>query len=347
MKIATRIDDLEQISNGALVPWLSRMKALGVAQSGNIEATAREMGAPAELAAKLKAAVGAETTDGAPGLAGSSAAVVGFISQMRTQSVLARIFSERWAMQVPFNTRLMSIGLEANAAVVGGGLPIPVQGLPWDDPLIVNPEKIAAALVLTNELWNNTSAAGQSFVNVQLRAAIAAACDRFLFTKLTSGGTFDGTVNTQLGRPDPDGLHVALLAALNRVNTRAAGNLVWAVSPQAANMLALLDDDTLNPFGGTIAKIPAVMTSAFTGSRLSLIDAAAIGGNIERLEITSSDEAAIEMADDPTNTSATPSGTNLVSMFQTNSTVVKYVLNLGLEPVRDDAAAFISFEEYS
>ncbi|MDO6588582.1 hypothetical protein Q4543_24385, partial [Salipiger sp. 1_MG-2023] len=308
---------------------------------------AREMGAPADLAAKIKAAVSASTTDDAAGLAGNSAAVTSFISQVKTQSVLARIFSERWALQVPFNTRLMSIGLEANAAVVGGGLPIPVQGLSWDDPLIVNPEKIAAALVLTNELWNNTSAAGQNFVNAQLRAAIATACDRFLFGKLTNGGTYDPTFNSQLGRADPDDLHVWMLAALNRVNTRAAGNLVWAVSPQAANMLALMNDETLNPFGGYIAKIPAVMTSGFTGNRIGLIDAAAIGGHIERLEITSTDEGSIEMTDDPSNSSTGATGSTVVSLFQTHSSAVKYVLSLGLAPVRDDAAAFVTFEEYS
>lgn len=138
-----------------------------------------------------------------------------------------------------------------------------------------------------------------------------------------------------------------MLAAMNRVNTSAAGNLVWAVSPQAANMLALLDDDTLNPFGGTIAKIPAVMTSGFTGSRMGLIDAAAIGGNVEGLEIISSSDGSIEMADDPTNTSTGATGSTIVSLFQTESSAVKYVLSLGLEQVRDDAGAFITFEEYS
>lgn len=340
VNISSRIDSLEQVSNAALVPWLSRMKALGHGGAIDIEGVARGMGAPAELAAKIKAAVGGETTDDAPGLSGHSAAVTAFINQMRDQSVFARIFSERWAMQVPFHTRLMSIGVEANASVIGDGLPIPLQGLNWDDPLIVTPSKIAAALVLTNELWGDVSAQGQSFVNTQLRAAVSAAADSFLFGKLTTAGVFDESVLTTADFPDAGSLRGVMLGALNRVNTRAAGRLVWAASPAAANMLALMEDDTLNPFGGTIAKIPAVITGGFTGARLALVDAAAIGGNIERLEITSSEQATLEMADNPTG-----DGTSVVSLFQTDSSAVKYVLSLGLEPVRDDAAAFITFEE--
>lgn len=344
--ISQKIVGLEQIANGAIVPWLSRMKALGAAHPDVIEAASRELGAPAELAAKLKAAVGAEISEDVPGLSGSSAAVTAFISQMRTQSVLARIFAEKWASAVPLNHRLMSLGLDATAAVVGQGMPIPVQGLPWNDPVIVSAEKIAAALILTNELWRDASAAGQNFVNTQLRAAIAAASDRFLFAKLINGGTSEIGVETFGGRPLSDALRTALLATLNAVHTRAAGRLVWAVSPQAANMLATEEDDKLNPFTGTIAAIPAVISGGLTGSRLGLIDAAAIGGNVERLEITSTDDATIEMADDPANDTMTPTGsTNMVSLFQTNSTAVKYVLRLGLEPVRDSAAAFITFEE--
>ncbi|GAA6202482.1 phage major capsid protein [Aquicoccus sp. SU-CL01552] len=342
-----QIASLEQVSNAALVPWMSRIKAMGLHHDiESIEGAARRLGAPAELAAKIKAAVGAEVSSDAPGLSGASAAVTAFISQMRTQSVLARIFAERWALRVPFNTRLMSVGMDATAAVVTGGKPIPVTDLDWDDPLIVEREKIAAALVLTKELWADATAAGQGFVNTQMRAAIATACDNFLFAKLTDSGTSDETVTTLGGLPDIDDLRGAMLGALNSVHTRAAGNPVWAVSPTAANMLAMVGDEELNPFSGQVAKIPAVITSGFTGSRMGLVDAAAIGGNLDRLEIVSTDEAVVEMATDPTNDTTTPTGSDsVVSLFQTDSVAMKYVVHLGLEPVRDNSAAFITFDE--
>lgn len=347
-QVATQIASLEQITAGAFVSWLSRMKALRSELGDDLEAAAIRMGAPRDMAAKLKAAVeGGSTTGAASGLAGSSTYTTAFLNQMRTQSVLARIFADRLALAVPLRTRLMSMGMVTSAAVVGQGLPFPIRGLDYDNPIVVAPAKIGAAVVLTKELWRNTSSAGQAFVNSQLRAAIAAAADRFLFAQLTNLETVDLTVSTFAGLPLDADLRAALLAVLNAVNTRAAGALVWAFSPAAANMMTMVDDPRgqMNPFGGAFLGLPAIITSGLDGARLALIDAAAIGGNIEELEITSATDTVIEMEGEPTNTPITPTGAAMVSLFQTDSVAIKYVLRLGLEPVMDHVVAFINFQE--
>lgn len=163
-QIATQIASLEQITAGAFVSWLSRMKALRSDLGGDVEAAAIQMGAPRDMAAKLKEAVEGGSTEIASGLAGSSVYTTAFLNQMRTQSVLARIFADRLALAVPLRTRLMSMGMDTSAAVVGQGLPFPIRGLDFENPITVVPVKIGAAVVLTKELWRDTSSAGQAFV---------------------------------------------------------------------------------------------------------------------------------------------------------------------------------------
>jgi hypothetical protein len=54
-----------------------------------------------------------------------------------------------------------------------------------------------------------------------------------------------------------------------------------------------------------------------------------------------SQHAAIEMSDNPTNNSATPTATSLVSAFQANAGVLRVVRYLSWVTLTEDAVAFV------
>ena len=217
MSIQSRIEVQEGLAAGALVPWLGRTKALA-GRGGDVEQAALDLGAPPELAAKIKAAIGAESTTSQPGLAGSSTAVTAFISQASETSILLRILADRAPTIAPMRTRLIATAQDVTAAIAGEGQPIPMQRLPLANPITLEPARIAAATVLTKELLRDVSTEGAQFVSSLLRGAIAQAADAFLFSRLTDSGTLhlssDGSDADLLAQ-----LRAALMAVGRRAGT--------------------------------------------------------------------------------------------------------------------------------
>lgn len=343
--LQSRISDLEQIADGALVFWLMRVKALGRGR-GDAEAVALELGAPPELAAKLKAAVAAETTTGQPGLAGSNRAVATFIAQAAESSILMRMLADRAVTSAPMRTRLLVASRDVTAALVGEGQPIPIQRFSMANPTVLEPERIAAAFVATKELLRDTSPEGQRFINGEFRRAVMQAADRYLLAKLTDSGTLD--IPAVISGGDASDLVSALRQALDTVHTQAGGNLYWALSPLAANVLALLNDpraDHLSPFGGRFLGLPAVITGGLSGRRLALVSARSCVASVERLQLDATEQGSIEMSDDPEQDALTPDGSQHVSMFQAGAVAIRFQLWLAAEAIRADAAAFISISE--
>lgn len=224
--LQSRISDLEQIADGALVYWLARAKALG-RDRGDAEAVALELGAPPELAARLKAAVAAETTTGQPGLAGSSRAVTAFVSQASETSVLMRMIADRATYPVPLRTRVYRPEEDMVATVVAEGRPVPIQGFPLSG-FTVEPVKIGGAIAVTDELLRATSRDGQALLNSMLRAAVAKAADEYMFSTLTNSGTLIEAADTT----DSSAM-AAYALALGAVATRAADR-IYAVFGTAA-----------------------------------------------------------------------------------------------------------------
>ena len=83
------------------------------------------------------------------------------------------------------------------------------------------------------------------------------------------------------------------------------------------------------------------MISKAAGNKLVLIDAANLVVTDEGLEVKQSEQAAIEMLDNPTNNSATPTGTNVVSMFQANATALRLIRWLHWTLATDDAVSYL------
>lgn len=81
--------------------------------------------------------------------------------------------------------------------------------------------------------------------------------------------------------------------------------------------------------GGNIAGIPAYISGALTNddspplSSIVLLDPTrCLVADNEQVSITTAKHAAVEMLSDPTNNSATPTATNLVSLFQVDCVAI-------------------------
>jgi hypothetical protein len=122
---------------------------------------------------------------------------------------------------------------------------------------------------------------------------------------------------------------------------------VFITSSHAAMHLAGIHSDGEPEFpnisaatGGTIAGIPVLLSKA-AGNRLILVDQSAIAVTDEGIDVGRAEHAAIQMVDDPTNNSATATATNMVSAFQANAVVLRFVRYLHWTKLRGDAAGFI------
>ncbi|NVK20853.1 MAG: hypothetical protein HWE30_19415 [Methylocystaceae bacterium] len=187
----------------------------------------------------------------------------------------------------------------------------------------------------------NTSPAGQAFLNHQLRGAVAKASDVVLFARLTDSGTLSLGGGATWAE-----ILAAVREALGAVITRATDRAYFAFSVQAANYLSALENapDDTNPWDGTFLGRPAIITEGLAGMNFAVVNAQAVVGAVDALDISASNAGTVELVDNPTNDSITGTATTQVSLWQTNSIAVKVVTHLACEPIRETGVAFIEIE---
>ncbi len=301
---------------------------------------ARQLGAPPEMVEKIKA-VTAWTVEGTPGLAGNSAASIAFLQRVGESSLLARLLADNAESWVPLQTRPLGLAADATAYVVGEGAAIPLSPMSLDGRT-VDPFKIAAHVVTSRELWEKVGSEGQAFLNNLLQQAVARTADASFFGRFIAR---DAPTFSALGTT-PEAIALGLRQALDAVHVRPGARLYWAVSTGAANVLASqLALPHLNPFTGSVGGIPAIITSGLAGRRMALVDARGFVGDLDATQIESATHTTLEMSEDPDGSSTAPLGTQIVSLWQSNSRAARLVLNLGFDSLRDNALAVLDLTE--
>lgn len=327
--IAAQISAAEKITSSALVPWLVRSIAVNRSTRAGAADTAEQLGAPPAIVDAVKAAVAAATTGTAPMLAGSSVATTAFIEGVAPQSLLLRMIVDRAINRAPLNTRLIASTGRASGARITEGKAIPV--LPIDfDGMMLDEEKVGGIIAMTEELWNDTSSAGQQFAIGRLREAVATAADRLFFDTLLNPADLGTEVD----------LLAALGALLESVHTQP-GNLYWAFSTDAANAAALTEHPRVDPLGGTVLGRPAVITGGMTGKRIALVDGKGLVAEVTGIDVKASNEAALEMSDNPDHDSDTPAAAELVSLWQNNLLAARAILRMGVQKISVGSAAVV------
>jgi hypothetical protein len=94
--------------------------------------------------------------------------------------------------------------------------------------------------------------------------------------------------------------------------------------------------------GGTLYMMP-VIVSDFVTNIVVLCNARDIFlAQDDGIQIDASDQVSLQMDDAPTNSSATPTATSLVSMWQTNSVAFRAEHGIGWKRMRSSAVAYLT-----
>lgn len=312
-----------------------------------------------QVVTAIKAAVGAVNTTTDAALIGNEGGFADFIDYLRPRTIVGRFGVDGIPAlrEVPFRVPLIRQVTASEAYWVAEGAAKPLTKPSWDR-FELAPVKLAAIAVATMETLEDSSPAAERMLRDDLSAGIIAATDR-AFIDPANGGTpgakpaaiTNGIAAIASTGGDADAIRedarLAMAAFITADNPLSSG--VWVMSQLTALGLSMtrnalgqreFPDITMN--GGIFEGLP-VITSQYVGDSVTLLNADDIyWADTGDVTVDMSTEASLEMADNPTGSSITPTPAQLVSMFQTNSAAFRAERRLNWARRRDTAVQVIT-----
>ncbi|WP_234838106.1 phage major capsid protein [Sinorhizobium medicae] len=312
-----------------------------------------------DLVGVVKAAVSAVNTTTDVALIGNEGGFGDFVEFLRPMTIVGRFGAAGipGVRRVPFRVPLIRQTGGSVGYWVGEGAPKPLTKPAWGRTEL-SPLKAANIAVATMEALRDSSPSAETLLRDDLAAAIAAAIDTAFIdpTNAGSAGVKPASITNGLTAIPSSGndaaairedVRLAMAAFIAANNPLSAG--VWMMSATTALALSMmrtaLDQPefsgiTMN--GGTFFGLP-VIVSEYIGDYVVLANATDIwfaddGG----VAVDMSTEASLQMMDNPTVNSVTPTATDLVSMFQTNSVAFRAERTINWARRRDTGVALIS-----
>lgn len=291
-----------------------------------------------------------------------------FIDYLRPLTILGRLSGFR---MVPFNIRVGSQTAGGTGYWVGQGLPIPMSKLTTSSTTL-GITKAAGMMAIDDELARSSSPSAEMKVRDDLAKTIQQLLDTALIdpnqggvanvqpasltygvTPITPSGTTFAAFAT-----DVKALFATMIAA-NLDTTKA----VWIVTPSTALSLSLMQTalgtaqfPSMSINGGTLMGLPVIVTNTanisgspdFANMMVLINPSEVFLADDGQVAISVSNEASIQMLDNPTNQSTGATvPTTLVSMFQTQSLAIKAVRYINWGKARAEAVAFIRTAAYA
>lgn len=341
-------------------------KSLAAANGSRTEAleiAKRQYPRDAKLHHVLKAAVGAGTTTD-PQWAGSLVEyqeyAQDFVEFLRPQTIIGRFGQGNIPAlrQVPFNIRIPAQTSGGSASWVGQGKAKPLTRFDFES-ITFGFSKVAAIAVLTDELIRFSNPAADALVRNSLAEAVIARLDadfvnpaKAEVANVSPASITNGAQQIpSSGSPDTDSTNA--FQVFIDAGLQPTGG-VWLMSSTTAlalskrkNALGQKEYPDMTMFGGTFEGLPAIV-SQYVGNLLVLVNAPDIyladdGG----VAVDMSREASLEMESEPTGDSVTPTPTEMVSMFQTNSVAIRAERWINWKRRRTAAVAVITGVNYS
>lgn len=347
----------------AFARFAKALAAANGSRSEALEIARKQYPDDAKLHHVLKAAVGAGTTTD-PKWAGALVEyqeyALDFVEFLRPQTIIGR-FGQGGIpalRQVPFNIRIPAQTSGGSANWVGQGKAKPLTKFDFES-ITFSFAKVAAIAVLTDELIRFSNPAADALVRNALAEAVIARLDTDFINpaKAEVANISPASVTNGIAAipstGDPDADAEAAFAQFVSNNLQPTGG-VWIMSSTNALALSMKKNalgqkmyPEMTLLGGTFQGLPAIV-SQYAGTNLTLLNAPDIyladdGG----VAVDMSREASLEMESEPTGDSITPTGTELVSMFQTNSVAIRAERWINWKRRRTAAVAVISGVNYS
>ncbi|EAS1492619.1 phage major capsid protein [Salmonella enterica] len=346
----------------AFARFAKSLAAANGSRSEALEIARKQYPDDAKLHHVLKAAVGAGTTTD-PQWAGALVEyqeyAQDFVEYLRPQTIIGRFGQGNIPSlrKVPFNIRIPAQTSGGSANWVGQGKAKPLTKFDFES-ITFSFAKVAAIAVLTDELIRFSNPAADALVRNALAEAVIARLDTDFISpskaevaNVSPASITNGiTAVPSTGNPDDDA--AAAFGVFVAANLQPNG-AVWLMSSTTAlalsmrkNALGQKEYPEMTLLGGTFQGLP-VIVSQYVGNQLVLVNAPDIyladdGG----VAVDMSREASLEMESDPAGDSITPTGTELVSMFQTNSVAIRAERWINWKRRRTAAVAVISGVNY-
>ena len=319
----------------------------------------------------MKAAVAAGTTDGwASGLVGDETSVFAdFVEFLRPQTIIGRFGTGGvpGLTNVPFYTPLITQTGGGAGYWVGEGAAKPLTSLDFSRTTLT-PLKVANIAVVTEEVLRNSAPSAETILRNALANALRERMDTDFIdpakaatagvspasitngiTPITSaGGTADDV------RTDIQALFGEFIAANN-----APTSGVFIMSATTALALSLMQNPLgqaefpgIGMNGGSFFGLPVIISEYVPtitgGSYVVLVNAADIYlGDEGGINVDMSREASLQMDNEPTMTSDSPTGTSVVSLWQTNSVGFRAERTINWARRRASAVAVLSAVAWS
>lgn len=285
----------------------------------------------------IKAAVPAANTQNAPWAGNLIAAggVVGdFVEFLRKQTILGKfgVGSVPALRNVPFDVDLKSQLTGGQGYWVGEGRAKPLTQWTYGSTKLL-PLKVATIAAITEELLKRATPQADAMIRDELVSALRERLDtdfvdpaKAAVANISPASITNGvTALTSTGDVDQD-VRQIMAAFMAANNAPSAG--VWILPSMlalAVSQMKSLTGEPLYPrltmFGGELAGFQAIVSDYVPADTVIFVNATDIYfGDEGGFQVDMSREASLEMADNPTHNSTTPTGsTSMVSMWQTNS----------------------------
>ena len=234
---------------------------------------------------------------------------------------------------------------EPDVTWVGEGSPIPFAKVSTATARTL-PTKYATLWAATKELFRiGDGRARTLLVRVSTRQLARAEDRKFLSADAAGSDSPAGILNglSASGSGSPDDLQVSLEELYADVVDGRAENPVFVTSGRGALYLANSGSQAFKDVklkGGTILGVPQLVSPG-AGDNLILLDASELAHVDSGLEVATSEQASVQFLDNPTTNSASGTAVNLVSAWQSNTVVVKFVRYVYWTKLRVDAAGFV------
>ncbi len=300
----------------------------------------------------LKAAVAAGTTSDAtwagPLVGDETSVFADFVEFLRPMTILGRFGTNGVPAlrQVPFRVPLITQSSGGAGYWVGEGAAKPLTQMDFARTTL-EPLKVANIAVVTEEVLRDSSPSAEVLLRDQLAAALRERLDtdfidpaKAAVAGVSPASITNGVTPVNSSGDDADSVRADIRALFNAfiAANNAPTTGVWVMPATTALALSLLQNPLGQPefpgitmTGGTFFGLPVVVSEYVPtvttvpadpadGAFVVLLNATDIYlGDDGGISVDMSREASLEMADNPTGTSATPTAASLVSLWQTNS----------------------------
>lgn len=244
--------------------------------------------------------------------------------------------------RVPFYIRAVSAAMGARAywLTEGAATPVSKASLEFD---ALEPSRIGAITVATEEAFRFSGDAIEAGLRGDLLRALSATINHAMFDPDSSDPAAPASLLAAPGAGAVDDWDDARLTLLDAF----AGDLeaaYLAMSPRTAALATASDRPDIGARGGSLWGIPAVTGTGIPPGIVALVDPTQVALAQAGGEIRTTHEATVELADDPSDNSLAPVGTDVVSLWQTNSAALGISAFADWRVMKPGAVTWVAFE---